>query len=105
MSPANSKLKHYFDLAEYISTQGGPDIQRQSDKYVKDNGLVPMGDVAVTYGGKLRAKYVIHTVMPINRPDKDPKRLEDLLQCCILNALEEAKKLGDVETISIPAIG
>jgi len=67
--------------------------------------MVPIGDVAVTDAGKLKAKYLIHTVPPINRMDREEKRKEELLQCCVLNVLEKAKELGDVKTICIPALG
>ena len=39
---------------------GGPTIQRESDKWIDKYGSVDTGDVAVTSGGNMLCKYVIH---------------------------------------------
>ena len=49
-------------MAAAISRVGGPSIQQESHMYVQNNGVIPTGQVAVTGGGDLRAKYVIHAV-------------------------------------------
>ena len=59
------------------------------------------GDAVVTSGGKLKARYVIHTVGPIWRGGKNDEHR--LLYSAVYSALLRAHELG-IESISMPAI-
>ena len=56
VNAANSSLSHGGGVAAAISSAGGPTIQQESDRYVRENGPVPTGEVAVTRGGDLPAR-------------------------------------------------
>ena len=64
-NPANNFLKHGMGAAGQIAKKGGPTIQAESDAYVKARGNVKTGQCMYTGAGKLKSKYVIHTVGPI----------------------------------------
>ena len=101
VNAANSSLKHGGGVAWAIVREGGKIIQKESDEYVKKHGPVPTGEVAVTSGGKLKAKYVIHTVGPIWRGGKNNE--DSLLFNAVYNTLKKANELG-VESVAMPAI-
>ena len=99
VNAANPYLKHGGGVARAIVKKGGDEIQRESDEYVRKHGLVPVGGIAVTGAGKLKAKYVIHAVGPkYGDPEGDTK-----LASAIRNALNKADELG-LSSIALPAI-
>lgn len=92
---ANSRLQHGGGVAGAIVRKGGQIIQEESDKI----GYVPVGNAAVTTGGKLKAKYVIHAVGPrMGEGDEDDK-----LKSAINSVLNLASEKG-LKSISVPAI-
>ncbi len=101
VNAANSSLKHGGGVAWAIVREGGQIIQKESDEYVKKHGPVPTGEVAVTSGGKLKAKYVIHAVGPIWRGGKNNE--DSLLFNAVYNTLKKANELG-VKSVAMPAI-
>lgn len=60
VNAANSYLQHGGGVAGIISRKGGPSIQEESNAL----GFVPVGECAVTTGGRLKARFVIHAVGP-----------------------------------------
>ncbi len=54
VNAANSHLQHGGGVAGAIVRKGGAVIQEESNRV----GYVPVGESAITGGGKLRAKYV-----------------------------------------------
>lgn len=99
VNAANSYLKHGGGVAAAIVRRGGPIIQEESDRYVREHGPVPEGGVAVTSAGALRARYVIHAVGPRYG---DPQG-DDKLASAVLRSLEKAEELG-LRSIALPAI-
>jgi O-acetyl-ADP-ribose deacetylase len=95
VNAANSWLQHGGGVAAAIVRRGGQIIQEESDSA----GVVPEGQVAVTGGGALAAKYVIHAVGPRGG---DPEGDEKLASAC-QEALLAAQQLG-LASISFPAI-
>lgn len=98
VNAANSYLKHGGGVAYAIVKKGGYIIQKESDEYVNKYGPVPVGEVAVTSAGKLKAKYIIHAVGPRYGIEGDDK-----LESAIRKALEKADELN-LSSIALPAI-
>ncbi len=95
VNAANSYLKHGGGVAAAIVRRGGRIIQEESDKI----GFVPVGKAAITGGGNLPARYVIHAVGPRwGEGDEDNK-----LRSAVESVLELAEEKG-FERISMPAI-
>jgi len=98
VNAANSYLEHGGGVAGAIVRKGGYVIQEESREWVRKYGPVPVGGVAVTSAGRLRAKYVIHAVGP--RCGIEP--IEKLGET-VVNALKKAEELG-LRSIAFPAI-
>ena len=99
VNAANSYLKHGGGVAGAIVRKGGWIIQEESDRYVKEHGPVPVGSVAVTSAGKLKAKYVIHAVGPVYGEENGDEKLASAIR----SSLEKAEELG-LNSIAMPAI-
>jgi len=65
VNAANAQLVHGGGVAGAISHSGGPDIQAQSDAWVREHGLVTHERPALTGAGRLPCRYVIHAVGPV----------------------------------------
>jgi len=100
VNAANSYLQHGGGVAGAISRAGGVRIQKESDEYVKINGPVPPGGVAVTGAGDLKAKYIIHTVGPIGNKEGN----DEIMKKAFENVLSKATELG-IHSIALPFIG
>jgi O-acetyl-ADP-ribose deacetylase (regulator of RNase III) len=100
VNAANEHLAHGGGVAGVISRQGGPSIQRESDAWVRQHGRVPTGSAAITSGGRLKARYVIHAVGPVY--DGTPRSAE-LLASAVRAALRMADEHG-LKSIALPAI-
>ncbi len=98
VNAANPYLEHGGGVAGAIARKGGPQIQEESREYVRRHGPVPVGGVAVTGAGRLRARYVIHAVGP-RWGAEGPEKLEE----AVANALRKAEELG-LASIAFPAI-
>jgi len=95
VNAANSHLQHGGGVAGAIVRKGGRIIQDESDRI----GFVPVGGAAMTSGGKLRARHVIHAVGPrMGEGDEDAK-----LRKAITSVLALAVEKG-LTSISVPAI-
>jgi O-acetyl-ADP-ribose deacetylase (regulator of RNase III) len=95
VNAANSRLQHGGGVAGAIVRKGGRIIQEESDVI----GFVPVGGAAVTSGGKLRARHVIHAVGPrMGEGDEDRK-----LKSAITSVLKLAAEKG-FASIAVPAI-
>lgn len=101
VNAANAYLKHGGGVAGALVRKGGPRIQAESDEWVQRHGPVPVGGVAVTGAGRLRARAIIHAVGPVwAGGDQGEDRL---LAEAIRNTLEAARERG-YERIAMPAI-
>eukprot|EP01090_Pellita_catalonica_P021589 TRINITY_DN8123_c0_g1_i1.p1 TRINITY_DN8123_c0_g1~~TRINITY_DN8123_c0_g1_i1.p1 ORF type:complete len:366 (-),score=81.11 TRINITY_DN8123_c0_g1_i1:279-1376(-) len=103
VNAANSHLAHGGGVAGAIRRAGGPQVQLESDKWVRKNGAVPTGGCAVTGPGDLPSKYIIHAVGPMcfgsdDLLEKD-KELSETIHC----TLRECARLN-LTSVSIPAI-
>jgi putative ATPase len=99
VNAANERLAHGGGVAGAIVRKGGPEIQQESDAWVRRHGPVPTGSAAVTGAGRLPARYVIHAVGPVwGSGDEEAK-----LARAVRSALQRAEELG-LRSISFPAI-
>ncbi|MEM0121510.1 MAG: ADP-ribose-binding protein [Thermoprotei archaeon] len=99
VNAANSWLKHGGGVALAIVRKGGRVIQEESDAYVAKYGPVPVGGVAVTTAGSLKAKFVVHAVGPVyGERDHEAK-----LASAFRNSLMKTDELG-AHTVALPAI-
>jgi len=95
VNAANSRLQHGGGVAGAIVRKGGQVIQDESNKI----GYVPVGGAAVTTGGKLKTRHVIHAVGPrMGEGDEDNKLKKAMISVL---ALAVQKKF---RSISVPAI-
>lgn len=95
VNAANSYLKHGGGVAGAIVRKGGRIIQEESDKI----GYVPVGSCAITTGGNLKARYVIHAVGPRWGEGDEDKKLRSAIKSTLKLATEKGFK-----TLSMPAI-
>jgi O-acetyl-ADP-ribose deacetylase (regulator of RNase III) len=103
VNPANPSLMGGGGVDGAIHRKGGPSILEECKKIRATqypNGL-PTGKAVITTAGKLKAKYVIHTVGPIWRGGKEGEA--DLLAQAYRSCLELAASKG-IKSIAFPSI-
>lgn len=103
VNAANSSLLGGGGVDGAIHRRGGTAILeacRQIRRHEWPDGL-PTGEVVMTTGGLLPARYVIHTVGPIY--GQHAGKEADLLAACYRNALELAVR-NRLRTLAFPAI-
>jgi len=101
VNAANSSLLGGGGVDGAIHRAGGPSILAECKRIVSQIGTLPPGKAVITTGGRLTAKYVIHTVGPIYRGGDQGE--EKALASCH----RESIRLADehmVESLSFPAI-
>lgn len=101
VNAANSSLLGGGGVDGAIHDAGGPSILAECRRIVSKIGTLAPGKAVITTGGRLSAKYVIHTVGPIYRGGNQGE--EKALESCH----RESIRLADehlVESLSFPAI-
>jgi len=101
VNAANNHLAHGGGVAFAIARAGGPAIDRESGAWVEEHGPVPDGGVAVTSGGRMACRHVIHTVGPIWHGGGEGE--ERTLADAVAGSLAKAEELG-LGSIALPAI-
>ena len=92
VNAANSTLRGGGGVDGAIHDRGGTQILEECRKIRRDkfpDGL-PTGEAVITGGGKLEAKFVIHTVGPIY--GRNQNKAAELLEDCYKNCLSLAVK-------------
>ena len=101
VNAANSSLLGGGGGDGAIHRAGGPAILAECRQIVGKIGRLAAGNAVITTGGKLAAKYVIHTVGPVFR-DGNHRESETLASC-----YRESIRLADehgLASLSFPAI-
>ena len=100
VNAANEHLVHGGGVAAALAAVGGEEFIRESKRWVAEHGPVRPGQAAVTTGGGLPARWVVHVVGPRYREGQDN---ETLLRQAVRAALDAAAGLG-ATTVAMPAI-
>jgi O-acetyl-ADP-ribose deacetylase len=100
VNAANTSLMGGGGVDGAIHRAGGPQILEECRKIVARQGGCPTGEAVITTGGKLKAKFVIHTVGPVWN---GKTREDELLTNAYENSLQLAVKNG-LKTVAFPNI-
>lgn len=101
VNAANSSLMGGGGVDGAIHRAGGPEILEQCKAIRAEKGPCPTGEAVITTGGRLRARYVIHTVGPVWQGGSSGE--DDLLASAYRNSLKLARA-HDLRTVSFPSI-
>ncbi len=101
VNAANSSLLGGGGVDGAIHRAGGPVILAECRQIVSKIGRLPAGQAVITTGGKLSAKYVIHTVGPIYRGGEQGE--PETLANCHRESIRLADENG-LTSLSFPAI-
>jgi len=100
VNAANSSLMGGGGVDGAIHRAGGPQILEECKQIIQKIGRLETGKAVITTGGELPVKYVIHTVGPIYRKEKEQeKELGD----CYTNSLKLAEE-NRLKSIAFPSI-
>lgn len=113
VNAANKMLDHAGGLAAILVRKGGPKIQEESFRYVKDHGVTNQwgrlylkdASVAATTSGTLPCKRLFHAIGPVwnGGPKTKANAQAAVFRDTIRNCLSRAEK-ENMTSISIPAI-
>ncbi|MFZ5626483.1 MAG: O-acetyl-ADP-ribose deacetylase [Bacillota bacterium] len=101
VNAANNALAGGGGVDGAIHRAGGPQIMAECQAIRTQRGPLPTGEAVITTGGKLPARYVIHTVGPIWQGGKAGET--QLLAKAYQSSLRLAEERG-VSTIAFPSI-
>jgi O-acetyl-ADP-ribose deacetylase (regulator of RNase III) len=101
VNAANSSLLGGGGVDGAIHRAGGPSILAECKKIIAQIGRLPAGQAVITTGGRLPAKYVVHTVGPVY--GAGGRREADTLARCHRESIRVADDHG-AHSIAFPAI-
>ena len=101
VNAANSSLLGGGGVDGAIHRAGGPSILKECETIVAEIGRLPAGKAVLTTGGRLSAKYVVHTVGPIYRHGSGSQA--ETLASCYRESIRLADDHG-IRSLSFPSI-
>jgi O-acetyl-ADP-ribose deacetylase (regulator of RNase III) len=101
VNAANSSLLGGGGVDGAIHRAGGPSILQECKRIVAKIGTLPAGKAVITTGGRLPAKYVIHTVGPVYRGGH--RREAETLASCYRASVQIADDHG-MRSVAFPSI-
>lgn len=99
VNAANNHLVLGSGVAGAIRRRGGPAIQTECDEIVRRDGPLEVGGAAVTGGGDLPARFVIHAAAMGDRPPSP-----DSIRSATRASLRLASERG-LRSIAFPVLG
>lgn len=96
---ANNHLRMGAGVAGALSRRGGPQIQYECDDYVRRHGPLEVGEAAVTGGGDLPCRWVIHAAAMGDVPPS-----AESVRSATRNALNLAAE-HRMSTVAFPVLG
>ncbi|KAL0993706.1 hypothetical protein UPYG_G00112130 [Umbra pygmaea] len=106
VNAANCDLQHCGGLAKALSDAGGPEIQQESNKFLKNNRPLLTGEAIIANAGRLPCSKIIHAVgpnLPTNPNKYMVKQAIPLLQKTIGSILSIVSG-ENLKSVAIPAI-
>jgi O-acetyl-ADP-ribose deacetylase len=101
VNAANSGLLGGGGVDGAIHRAGGPQILAECKEIRARQGTLPTGRAVITSGGRLKARYVIHTVGPVWSGGNSNE--DELLRSAYRSSLALASERG-IRSISFPSI-
>jgi len=101
VNAANSSLLGGGGVDGAIHRAGGPSILNECKRIVREIGQLSPGRAVLTTGGRLPAKYVIHTVGPVYRGGRAGEK--QTLASCYRESVRLADEHG-IRSIAFPSI-
>src|SRR5437879_13607560 len=101
VNAANSSLLGGGGVDGAIHHAGGPSILNECKRIVAKIGNLPAGKAVITTGGRLPAKYVIHTVGPVYRGGRQHEA--ETLASCYRECIRIADDHG-LKSLAFPSI-
>jgi len=99
VNAANNHLRMGTGVAQAIASRGGGVIQEECDEILRRDGPLAVGGAAITGGGQLRARYVIHAAAMGDLP-VTPESIRNATR----STLELAEENG-ILSIAFPILG
>ncbi len=99
VNAANNHLRLGTGVAGALARRGGGAIQEECDEILRRDGPLKVGGAAITGGGKLAARFVIHAAAMGDLPVTP-----DSIRNATRSALELAEQHG-VRSIAFPVLG
>ena len=96
VNAANNDLELGGGVAGAIRRKGGPSIQEECHRI----GSIPIGEAAITGGGNLKARYVIHAASM----QLGGRTTAENLEASTRNSLRRAEE-KKIKSIAFPAVG
>lgn len=101
VNAANSGLLGGGGVDGAIHRAGGPQILAECKEIRARQGTLPTGRAVITSGGRLQARYVIHTVGPVWSGGKRGE--DELLRSAYRSSLTLAMEKG-IRSVSFPSV-
>ncbi|MCC9136168.1 O-acetyl-ADP-ribose deacetylase [Pontibacter silvestris] len=101
VNAANSSLLGGGGVDGAIHRAGGPEILEECKQIRARQGGCPTGEAVITTGGRLPARYVVHTVGPVWQGGKNGE--PELLANCYRNSLRIASG-KQLQHVAFPSI-
>ena len=101
VNAANSSLLGGGGVDGAIHREGGPEILKECKKIRSEKGKCPTGEAVITTAGKLKSKFIIHTVGPVWEGGNNHE--PELLSSAYRNSLKLAEE-NQVKSIAFPSI-